>query len=120
MQPAGSLKTQGLQGAAGTPGKAALRRFLRAKGHQPSRGVALVVSPQSHTDGKDALKHFLRAKGYQPSPKEAKISREGLVDVDLFEDLWAQLTRSPTEPSSGNLRPDALLDYLDPVHDDPI
>ncbi|KAF4691871.1 hypothetical protein FOZ60_014512 [Perkinsus olseni] len=114
MQPAGFLKTQGLQGAAGTPGKAALRRFLRAKGHQPPRGVALVVSPKSHTDGKDALKHFLRAKGHQPSPKE------NLVDVDLFEDLWAQLTRSPTEPSPGSLRPDALLDYLDPVHDDPI
>ncbi|KAF4652422.1 hypothetical protein FOZ61_009689 [Perkinsus olseni] len=89
MQPAGSLKTQGLQGAAGTPGKAALRRFLRAKGHQPS-------------------------------PKGVEISGQGLVVVDLFEDLWAQLARSPTEPSSGSLRPDALLDYLDPMHDGPI
>ncbi|KAF4721793.1 hypothetical protein FOZ63_018554 [Perkinsus olseni] len=134
-----SLETKDPQGAADSSGRAALQRFLRAKRHQPPRGVAPVDSPESHSDGKDARKHFPRAKGYQPSPKVTparsskgratgvsgniqgvEISREGSVDVDLFEDLWAQLTRSPTEPSPGSLRLDALLDYLDPMHDGPI
>ncbi|KAF4748982.1 hypothetical protein FOZ62_011281, partial [Perkinsus olseni] len=92
------LETQDSRRAVGTPGGAAVESFLGAKGHQPTGRASPSASPM----------------------QAFQTPRVGFDDADLFEDLWAQLTRSPTEPSPGDLIPDALLDYLDPVHEEVI